>query len=579
MPIEYVNVTVTEEVIQADVVEETISAPVVQDVVDVTVSEEIIQADIAEEVIQAEIVEETIQAVIEGYTPCACPPCPSPGSGGGTSGQVFVTEVTGSGNIANVQYAPNTVPANAVVTEVTTDHDNVVVHFMAEGGENYSPVVTAGSVTCSDLQQYSNDQRLFYGTLVLSISTTQTVTIESTAGGDTEVIINRAAAGPDILTCTIGAYPGSQTAAKQGDTIHVTGTVESSATQVRLLSYGAFAGTGWINCSGGTFDITGTVSSATGLQRAQVEAKNSIGTVGSTFTSTNQITLDQTYPSFTDNGTTFPTGQTAFKGTETGSQSTTVSGADVFVYSSPNGHFTISNDNGYDESKNITCTNPGTYNDSSNSFRIVATRSANNAQSVFNKVIEVADVAPTVTISQPYSRLRSSPSGSNYTISANSNQNLASAPSVLIPVSGTWQGSGFTGGPKNWSRIIRISDADAKGTGSWAWDGAAPKNRAGLSATISGTQNNGGFASRNLTLDAFATETDLDTAVVTTAKLVMTWSFKSGMTFQAIGTSPPVVNGWTIDATGINPTSVEILDTAAAGASSQASTITIEETV
>jgi hypothetical protein len=89
----------------------------------------------------------------------------------------------------------------------------------------------------------------------------------------------------------------------------------------------------------------------------------------------------------------------------------------------------------------------------------------------------------------------------------------------------------------------------------------------------------GGFVSRDLILDPFATTTDLDTRVVDTSKLVMTWSFKPNMIFQAIGTSPPVVNGWTIDALNIDPTEVEILDTSAANASSQASTITIEETV
>jgi hypothetical protein len=515
--------------------------------------------------------------------PACIPGCgaPVPGQPGATVvGQLFITDVTGDGIVTDKQYVPGTIPPNTVLLECLTDNDNIEIHFMSEGGINYSPIVTLDGVTqCTNLQQYANDQRLFYGSIPAIIESTKVFTISSTAGGISTVKINRAAAGPEILTCVIGDYPGSQTAAKQGDKIHVTGTVESSATEVRLLPYGAFSGTGWISCSGGVFDILGTVSSAIGLQKARVEARNAIGTVGRTADSSNEIELDQTYPSFTDHGCTYPAGQAAFKGTETGTQSTVVSGADNFTYSSPNFDFSITSPNVYEENKSIVCNNPGSYNDSVSNFRIVAIRSRNDAQSIFNKIIEVADIAPVVTASQPYSRLRSSPAGADYTISANSNQNLATAPSVSIPVSGTWRGTGFVGGPKNWSRTIRISDADAKGTGPWAWDGTAPKNRAGLSASIQGSETVGGFYSRHLILAPFSTRTELDVAVVDTNKLSFNWSFKSPMIFNPVGTQPPVAGAWTLEALNTNPTDVIILDTAAANSSSQESVITIEEVV
>jgi len=501
------------------------------------------------------------------------------GADGGTSstGEIFILNVTGAGIIANKQYEPDNIPPDTVLVQCLTDNDSVEVHFLAHGGERYSPVITIDSVECTNLQQYSDDRRIFYGSIPITVTETTTVTVRSSTGTLGNVLINRAAGGPAILSCLIGDLPGTQTAAKQNDSVTITGTVESEATHVRIIDFGAFTSSGWYSCSGGVFSMPGVISSRTGTFSARVEAKNDIGTIGDEFESSNQILLDQLYPEFTDNGTIWPVGQTAFKGNEIGSQSVTVINATRFTYLSPNGDFIINDPGNYDEAKQITCTNPGNYNDSSTNFRINATRLANNAQRTFNKTIEVADIEPIVSVTQPQTRLQSSPFGTDYNISANSNQNLASAPVIGIPVSGTWQGTGFAGGPKNWWRAIRITDADSKGTGAWFWSSTPPRNRAGIDAVINGSEVVGGFHTRDIELAPFATVAQLETAVVNTNKLSMTWSFKEPMLFQSIGTPSPVANGWTIDALNVNPTDVIILDTAAANSSSQSSIITIGE--
>jgi hypothetical protein len=320
-----------------------------------------------------------------------------------------------------------------------------------------------------------------------------------------------------------------------------------------------------------------------------MNSRNSFGTIGNmantndgggVIDAVNLVNCNDIIPSFVDGAITFPGGQSAFKGNEVGSKNTTVNNYSSVVYSSPNGDFTVANTTVYELDKTITCTNPGTYNDSTNNFRIIASRAANGTSATFNKIIEVADIAPVVTVTQPIARLRSSAAGIDYVITATANQNLAGAPDLNVPVgpvAGTWQGAAFVGGAKVWTRSIRIVDGNAAGTAAWAWATIAPTNRAGLSATITGNEVVGGFASRILVLDAFATQTQLDTIVTDTSKLTMLWSFKAGMLFQPIGTPAPVVNGWTIDSVGVNPTQVIILDTSAANASSQASTITIEE--
>jgi len=557
------------QAIYVDLVEETIEASIVEETIEASIVEETIRVDVSNtETLTLEVVEaEEITATIESWS------CPNVESGGG---YIFITDVTTSGIAANKIYE-DTIPADTVLSSVTVDSDACHVHFIAEGGIGYSPTVQIDGTVCTNLVEVSQDKRIFTGSIPVNITTTQPVTIISSTGQRDTVTITRADAAPSVLSCVIGDYPGSQTAAKDGDSIHVTGTVEESATYVRLVAYGAFYDSGWVACSGGTFDITGVVGAASGLQYARVFAKNALGSTGSTFDSANQITLDQAAPSFIDIGVTYPVGQSALKGTETATQRTRVLDYSTVTYSSPHGDISIENSGTYEENKTVQCLNPGDYNDSSINFRIVATKASNATSSTFTKTIEVADIAPTITVTQASTRLRSSPTGQAHIITATSDQNLSSAPGIGIPVSGTWLGAGFTIGPKVWVRTISISDSDIPGTGAWTLD-TAPTNRAGISATtISGSQVVGGFVSRDITLPAFGTSIDLDAYVTDTSKLSFSWSFKAGMTFQPIGTAAPVVSGWTIDDTDINPTEIIILDTQAAASSSQESTIAIEE--
>jgi hypothetical protein len=263
---------------------------------------------------------------------------------------------------------------------------------------------------------------------------------------------------------------------------------------------------------------------------ANVRARNSSGGFGSyratdelggTTDGVDLVNLNNTFPSFVDNGTTFPVGQTAFKGVEAGSQSTTVNNADTATYTSPHGDFTITNPGTLATVKTITCTNPGDYNDSATNFRIVANRAANDASATFNKTIEVADTAPSITVTQPQTRLRADSPAASYVITATADQNLAGAPDINIPVSGDWQGGGFTGGPKVWTRTIDIEDGDATGIAAWTLNGTIENNAGTTSTNISGDENVGGFVSRQLVVAAWPVrQTEIGHSVVDTTKLL-----------------------------------------------------------
>ncbi len=93
----------------------------------------------------------------------------------------------------------------------------------------------------------------------------------------------------------------------------------------------------------------------------------------------------------------------------------------------------------------------------------------------------------------------------------------------------------------------------------------------------------GGFVQRTLTFPAFSPNTTLNTEVVTFANLqagIFT-ATNSAALKQPISTPPSVTNGFTIDATGINPTTVIWLDTPAVGSNSggTAAITDVEETV
>ena len=467
-------------------------------------------------------------------------PMSSNSSGAG----LFITDVSnrGSGIIGSKQFVPNTVPTNRVILSAMSDDSTARIHFLAEGGDLYSPIVTLNAVPCDNLIEVVGDIRMFEGYFDVDVPVTTVFTIEHSNGNSADVTISRAPAGPVINSVHfVNGYPLTQSEVKSGDTFDVEIQFDSNGTEPISVTFDDYGCT-----TGGVFSLAttelnwGTVHKATitltikatssipTVLPCRCNAVNSFGTSGNTVLSdadgavngTNTVICNDIVPTFNDNGTTFPLTQAAFKNNETGSKEVSVSDFTSISYSSPTNDFIITNPTVYNASKNITCTHPATYNDSVNNFRIVADRVENGTQSTFNCNIEVADIAPLITVTQQFTRLRSSSIGESYTITATSNQNMAGTPAmdISIPVSGTWQGS-WIGGSKIKTRSITINDNDAKGTGNWTFN-TIPTNNAGIPSTITGIENVGGFIPRTLTIDAWMNrEVLIGTNVVDTTKL------------------------------------------------------------
>lgn len=443
------------------------------------------------------------------------------GRSGTAQGGIFVTGVTpnASGTVVET-FVPSTDPANKVVDSIDTDTTSVDVTIEVDGSEGgWQPDVTVNGQSVT-LSQLATDVRRWTGTATAVDPTGGITATNVTDENEWVVSVTLHGAGPTILTFAIGSYPGSQTELKAGDTVVVSGTTDGgTGDSVKLNAYGAFDASGWQSIAAdGSFSFTATVSSNSGTLNGQAVAKNDFGTEGANKLSDDTAVLNQTYPSFTFTSIDYPATQAALKASESATVNLQVDDFDTVLYSSPNGDLTIPSPSVYDANKVVTRA-AGSYNDSVDNFRCVATRAANDASTTYNDVVEIANVAPTVQVSEPAARLRSSASGEDYTVTLTSDQSLGATP-TLDAVAGAGTFGAFTGGPKTWTATLNVDDADTKGT--HAWSNLVATNKAGLTQnSITGDANYvlGGFTGRNCTFPAFSHLAPIGTDVEDTAKL------------------------------------------------------------
>ena len=460
----------------------------------------------------------------------------------GMSGGIFITDIQpASGGIVQNTYKNNIIGKNII--ELCKSDDNSIIVTVEWDGVAYdwNGTVTINGVSITNGQLISANSRRFVGSATIQVDSNITEIIALHEFGATSKCVFEFQGNGPIITDVryVNGYPGTQTEVKENDVFDLEITFDPNSSVpsiIDIIDYGSMKSSTHNNIvldNNHKVVITGIIDSTSDnvqLLPARVRSRNSFGTPGN-YKNTddngnnegiNLIKCNDRMPSFVDNGTTFPVNQLAFKGNENGSKDVTVAYFTTVVYSSPTGEFTISNPNTYESSKSITCTNPGVYNDNLTNFSITAHRAENDTYATFNTNIEVADIAPIITLTQPYVRLRSSSSGINYTITAISNQNISNniQMDVNIPVSGTWQGISWNGSSKIKTRDIRITDNDQKGEGDWSFI-TTPTNNAGIPAQISGKERVGGFVARTITIPAWPNrEGNIGTVVVDTNKLI-----------------------------------------------------------
>lgn len=438
---------------------------------------------------------------------------------GSGSGGVFITDVQphNVGKSVSITYATGLAVNGGynVVESIVTDDNEVDVTVMAYGaGDAWQPEVTINAGGAVVLTMQTGRQRQFEGSQS-AIALGAGELIARTNQGNTHEVTVTIQAGPDTTSVLIGALPGTQTAAKSGDSIDVTGTTSdyNAGDEVRLVDQEAFIQSAWVpvvdNGDGtGTFTISGTVSVRLGGgNRAYVEARNKFGAVGAQGVSGNSITLDQSIPSFTFISLTYPVGQGALKGSETADivlSPNQVGASPVYLFESPNGDLSIPDPALFSGSKTLTRI-AGDYNDSVVNFRCSVLRSENGASALYEHIVEIANVAPVIGVSLPAARLRSdlvANGGADHTITVTADQKLNLAPvlNASSAVRGRLTGIADSGNQKIWTGTMNVDDADEKGV--FAWQGLTAVNKAGISTTTittGGSYTLGGFLPRTIT--------------------------------------------------------------------------------
>jgi hypothetical protein len=285
---------------------------------------------------------------------------------------------------------------------------------------------------------------------------------------------------------------------------------------------------------------------------------------------------------------TYPAGQEAIKDSETVTVTSVCADFDTISYTSLTGELSIPNSSTYAANKSGVQRVSGGYNISSANYTITANRAANNATTTESTVVYIAHDAAQIVMTEPASRLRTggndSTSPQDHVIILTANQRLIAAPTIANPPAGggTWQGTGFSGGPEVWTRDLQCHDNDTVGTYSYGSLVATNlANRITTSYTGDSSYTIGGFVSRTITLAAFANEATFNAAVADYSKCTLVWEFKSLPNRRPFNTTTtPDPNSWCFAGTiGSLPTIARILDTAATGSSSNNTDVTVEETV
>ena len=502
---------------------------------------------------------------------------------------IFITDAQPIHAEKNVVSIREGIPNQASIQSILTDDTDIRITIEWDRGTEYQGVP---KVNGEKVKTFSNKTAGTYQETI-DINIVGKESIECYHAGYTKKVSLVVDIPPVIeLAEFLGNYPNSQTELKQGDTFSFTIDADSDFDFIEFENYGALESQ--------TFSVTQGVSAIVNpvianrgnspqLLGAKVRIRKPSGVWSSWYNTENKgsletihvVNLNNQYPVLNITGINYPTGQQALKGSETATVNNTANHYDTISYTSPNSQLSIATTDSFDGS-NVVTRIAGDYNVTAPNIQISANRIANNSTTTTSDVVNIANVPPTININTPANRLRSGgndgTSIQNHAITIASNQNLLEAPSLDAPA-GTWSG-GFSGSGTTWTRTLQIHDNDTKGT--YNFSSLLATGLSGIITTTIASGESyivGGFVSRTITLPPFTNETNIGVEVTNFANMALSWSFKALTNKASIGTLPPIDSAWTISGMNINPTTIIILDTEATGASSEPSSLTIQETV
>lgn len=448
-----------------------------------------------------------------------------------TNGAVFITDITpqSTGNVGGKVFDP----FGQVLKSAFTDTDLVRVHILAQtGNTNYHPtILVAGQVVTLTEDE---DRTVWEGFIDIDLNGATSVTAVHEDGVSYTVTLAQDI-GPQIQAAVFtGGYPGTQTELKAGDTFDVQVTTDTPMSAIEVFDFGAAtAQTIDLGTPGTTATITVTIADRGNTPQAlgvRLQAANSNGAKGATFETASAgttdgvhtVILNNQHPVINISTVNYPAGQGALKNNEEAIVQHTIQFFDTVTYSSPVSQLDIPGTSLYESAKSVGRMS-GSYNVSTPNFRVEATRAANDASTVQQTVVRIANVAATISLQTP-ARMRSGGNAGTtvqeHTVTLNSDQLLNIPPQITAP-QGALQGTmADTGTGLQFVQRLRVHDNDPKGD--FAFTLVQATNLSGLVTDIiaaGGTYTLGGFVSRTIQIPAFANQVAIGTHVSDVSKV------------------------------------------------------------
>lgn len=446
------------------------------------------------------------------------------------------------------------------VTGIVSDSLNQTISFSVSSKTlNATPVITCNGVTANlTIDTFDNtDGYVWNGTVTLTLLSTDTLIEFVHSEGGIYSYDFTYLAKPTVTACSIGGYPVGQSEVKENDTVQLTITSNKNISSVI-----GFSGQGNKSFTQNILSPSTTVTISVPIDnkgntptayplRFKIDATDgsrSLYILTSDYGSvdgTDTLILNNTYPSITIGGITYPGSQTAISTAQSATVDNTITDSSSVVYSSPNSQLTVTNPTTYETSKTVTYAS-GDYNLAINNLRITATRSENNATTISNAVVHINNELPTCTLSLDVTRLRSggaydsSPQEYVMTITTSHTdvENITSDISSGTFTSGSWTKISSD----TWTRTVSIDDTDAKGIHNLVDFIATTSGGLEQSTLVDNSFEIGGFVLRILTIDALANEADIGTDVTDVTKLRATNLFTGAPGEHNLSYAPNLTN-------------------------------------
>jgi len=472
----------------------------------------------------------------------------------GMDGGVFITNVqpTGTG-VVNITWKSGII-GKQIVESIETDTELLKVTVEWDGiAYDWNGSVSVNGTTITDGQAISSDSRRFYGSVDIDLSGDDFILALHDQGTGVKIPVTLQGVGPAITEAIfVNGYPGSQTEVKADDTFDIEITFDgngSEPVEIQVDNYGAAKAGNYLITWDANYKATITItidSTGTSVQDlpARLRARNSFGTYGDyvqtndngSTNGTHTVKCNDTYPTINFGSITYSSGLDALKNSETADVSVTTANLDSISYTSPTNELSINDPTTIESVKTVTRI-AGDYNISNPNIQAHAVRDANDAHTYRTTTVYIANVLPTIVVTENSSRFQKDPSGKDYTVTITSNQRLRALPALSAP-EGTL--TGFSGSlpGTTFSATITIDDVDTNGT--YTWQNLDAENLSGLTQNTidtSGSNNDtyeiGGFTLRDIYFDPQAIKMPLGTYVSDTSKLSAVDKDLIAMTFYS----------------------------------------------